>query len=113
MPGSDEYEVAQDFYRKRDFSMARKMLLEAVAEDPNNPEYQVALARSLLKLPEHIRQAETAYLNAIDLAPRNSEYCAELGLFYQRFSNTAQARTMFKRALELDPNNPIALRVNM
>lgn len=113
MPGSDEYEVAIEFYRKRDFDKARKMLLEAITFDPDNPEYQVALARSLLKLPTYIREAEHAYLKAIELAPRNSEYCAELGLFYQLFSHTAQARTMFKRALELDPSNPIALRVNM
>jgi curved DNA-binding protein CbpA len=113
MPGSEEYEVAIEFYRKRYFDKARKMLLEAITADPENPEYQVALARSLLKLPNYIRQAETAYLKAIDLAPRNSEYCAELGLFYQLFSQTAQARTMFKLALELDPSNPIALRVNM
>ncbi len=113
LPGSDEYMVALDFYRKRDFNQARILLLEAIAEDPENAEYQVALARSMLKLPDYIRRSERAYLRAIELSPRNAEYCAELGLFYQRFSQTAQAKAMFKRTLEIDPNNPIALRVNM
>lgn len=112
LPGSDEYMVALDFYRKRDFNQARLLLLEAIAEDPENAEYQVALARSMLKLPDYIPRAEDAYLRAIELSPRNAEYCAELGLFYQRFSQTTQARAMFRRTLEIDPNNPIALRVN-
>ncbi|MFY9222388.1 MAG: DUF4388 domain-containing protein [Blastocatellia bacterium] len=111
--GSEEYEVALEFYQKRHFDKARQMLLEAVDADPDNAEYQVALARSMVKLPAYIRQAETAYLRAIELSPRNAEYCAELGLFYQKFSHTSQARAMFRRTLELDPNNPIALRVNM
>jgi len=110
--GSEEYEVALEFYKKRHFDKARQMLLEAVDADPDNAEYQVALARSMVKLPAYIRQAETAYLRAIELSPRNAEYCAELGLFYQKFSHTSQARAMFRRTLELDPSNPIALRVN-
>lgn len=113
LPGSDEYEQALTHYSKREFDKARLALLKAIDEDPDNAEYRVALARSMLKIPIYIRQAEAAYLKAIELAPNNADYYAELGLLYQQFSQTSQARNMMQQALEIDPTNPIALRVKM
>ncbi|MEW6730232.1 MAG: DUF4388 domain-containing protein [Acidobacteriota bacterium] len=113
VPGSLEYQLALTHYRNREFDKARKALLAAIATDPNNPEYRVALARSLMKMPIYIRQAEDAYLKAIELSPHHADYYAELGLLYQQFSQLPQARKMLQRALELDPNNPIALRAKL
>ena len=113
LPGSDEYQIALIHYASRQFDEARKALLRAIDADPDNPEYRVAFARSLSKMPIYIRQAEDAYLKAIELSPNNADYYAELGLLYQQFSQIAQARKMLQRALELDPNNPIALRAKI
>lgn len=113
MPGSEEYEVALDHYGRREFDKARRALVMAIEENPLNPEYRVAIARSMIKIPAYTRQAEEAYLKAIELAPQNGDYYAELGLLYQQFSQVAQAKEMMQRALELDPHNPIALRVKL
>jgi curved DNA-binding protein CbpA/CheY-like chemotaxis protein len=113
LPGSDEYQVALEYYSRRDYDQARKVLLQAIDADPDNAEYRIAFARSLMKIPLYIRQAEDAYLKAIELDPNNADYYAELGLLYQQFSQIGQARKMLQRALELDPINPIALRAKI
>jgi tetratricopeptide (TPR) repeat protein len=113
LPGSEEYQIALEYYSRREFDQARKILLQAIDADPENAEYRIAFARSLMKIPLYVRQAEDAYLKAIELDPYNADYYAELGLLYQQFSQIAQARKMLQRALELDPNNPIALRAKI
>lgn len=111
--GFEHYYTALQCYNRRDFEQARTELLKAIASDPSNSEYRIAMGRTMLKLPNHLRHAENAYLMAIELSPEKADYYAELGLFYQQLSQVSQAREMMQKALLLDPNNPVALRAEL
>lgn len=111
--GFEHYHAALQHYNRRDFDQARAELLKAIAADPSNSEYRIAMGRIMLKLPNYLRHAENAYLMAIELSPDNADYYAELGLLYQQLSQVSQAREMMRKALLLDPNNPVALRADL
>ncbi|MCS6883958.1 MAG: DnaJ domain-containing protein [Acidobacteriota bacterium] len=111
--GFQYYHAALQSYNKRQYEEARDELIKAIAEDPSNPEYRIAMARVMLKLPNHLRHAENAYLMAIELFPDNADYYAELGLLYQQLAQMDLARQMMQKALEIDPKNPVALRAEL
>jgi len=74
-------------------------------EDPRNPKAWSYLSLSLSKIPNRLKDAEEALLEAIRLEPFNSEHLANLGLIYLKAGLKKRARHQFERALRLDPEN--------
>ena len=73
--------------------------------------YQL-MADALLKNPDRRwqRQAEEAYLKAVELDPFNAEFFVSLGLFYKEWGMDARARKMLEKALEILPSHQVAAR---
>jgi len=54
------------------------------------------------------KQAEAAYLQAIDIDPRLANAHTNLGNLRYRRGRTEEARVLYRKALEVDPNQPEA-----
>ncbi|MCS6886163.1 MAG: protein kinase [Acidobacteriota bacterium] len=100
------------YYETGQFSQAAKAFQAAIHFAPKkDARYHFWLARSLSPVREYRQQAEEEFYIAIELDPRNPDYFAELGLFYQQLKMHRQAQEMFEKALTLAPDHPIAKQV--
>ena len=113
------FELGKILYQRNDLTGARSALVEAVNQDPNNPEYRYRLAATCLALKDteealkHLRQAEPAAagLPEIDLALarafRAKGDLAQAGEYEKKFeAATVAERERKDRALAAD--RPIA-----
>jgi len=103
------FEKAIKYYQAYDYKQAYYAFQAAVDVAPQQAEYRMFLARTLLHLNDYSK-ARDQFAKAIEIEPRNPDYCVELGLLYQRMNMFKQAHQMFERALEIVPNHILAKR---
>lgn len=100
----------QEYYNSGQYSQACRAFQAASSASPQVAEYHIYLARSLALMKGSHHEAEQEFYQAIQLEPKNADYYAELGLFYQKLNLAKQADEMFDKSLELNPEHPIARR---
>jgi tetratricopeptide (TPR) repeat protein len=98
------------YYNSGQFGQACRAFQAAATAAPQEAEYHIYWARSLALMKGFYTEAEQEFYRAIELEPKNGDYYAELGLFYQKINLPKQADEMFDKALELVPDHPIARR---
>jgi curved DNA-binding protein CbpA len=72
---------------------------------PKNPKAWSYLSVSLSRIPNRLKEAEEALLQAIKLEPLSGEHYANLGHLYLRAGLFKRAQHQFEKALRLDPGN--------
>ncbi|KPK92701.1 hypothetical protein AMJ80_06410 [bacterium SM23_31] len=70
---------------------------------------QKALLYKLKKTPAALKRATDTLIDAMRIEPENVKYKITLGEVYIDRTMFVNAKTMFDRALELDPNSPLVL----
>lgn len=105
------FQKGLEYYNTNQIGQACRAFQAAASADPRDAEYQIYLARSLALMKGLYTEAEQSFYRAIELSPKNADYYAELGLFYQKINMGRQAEEMFSKALELAPNHPIVKRI--
>ncbi len=72
---------------------------------PKKPKAWSYLSLSLSKIPNRLKEAEEALLQAIKLEPFSGEHYANLGHLYLKAGLGKKAQHQFEKALRLDPEN--------
>ena len=103
--GEKKFKQGVQEFRNRNFTGAVDLFRRATESDPKNPKYWSYLSLSLTKIPQGIKDAENALLEAIRLEPGNADHYANLGLIYLRQDMRENASEQFSKALKLDPGN--------
>ena len=118
LKGEFEERVANSTFRPESFDQAARWYKEAIARDPN---FALAIAQlAICQLRRHwltdplseaeLMEAGRLAKQALTLAPDLAEAHVALGLFYYYgFREYEPALTEFRRAIELQPNNSLAL----
>ena len=118
LKGEFEQRIANSTFRPESFDQAALWYNEAIARDPN---FAVAIAQlAICQLRRHwltdplsdaeVTEAGRLAKQALTLAPDLAEAHVALGLFYYYgFRDYEPALTEFRRAIELQPNNALAL----
>jgi TolB-like protein/cytochrome c-type biogenesis protein CcmH/NrfG len=118
LKGEFEQRVANSNLRPESFDQATVWYKEAIARDPN---FALAIAQlAICRLRRHwltdplseseLMEAGSMAKQALTLAPDLAEAHVALGLFYYYgFRDYEPALTEFRRAIELQPNNSLAL----
>ena len=104
------FQKGLEYYKANLLGQACRAFQAAVTADPQEAEYHIYLARSYASMKDFYTEAEQQFYKAIELAPKNADYFAELGLFYQKINLNRQAQEMFDKAIELVPDHSIAQR---
>src|SRR6266516_2920586 len=118
LKGEFEQRVANSNFRSESFDQAARWYKEAIARDP---EFALAIAQlAICQLRRHwltdplseaeVMEAGRMAKQVVTLAPDLAEAHVALGLFhYYGFRDYEPALTVFRRAIELQPNNALAL----
>src|SRR5262249_27235358 len=118
LKGEFEQRVANSSFRAESFDQAARWYKDAIARDPH---FALAIAQlAICQLRRHwltdpltdaeILEAGKLAQQALTLAPDLTEAHIAVGLFhYYGFRDYEPALTEFQRALELQPNNALAL----
>ncbi|MGE5208536.1 MAG: adenylate/guanylate cyclase domain-containing protein [Alphaproteobacteria bacterium] len=118
LKGEFEQRVANSNFRSESFDQAARWYKEAIARDPN---FALAIAQlAICQLRRHwlidplpkaeVMEAGRLAKQAATLAPDLAEAHIAVGLFhYYGFREYEPALTEFQRALQLQPNNALAL----
>src|SRR5215472_1405057 len=118
LKGEFEQRIANSNFRPESFDQAARWYKEAIARDPN---FALALAQlAVCQLRRHwltdpltdaeVMEAGRLAKQALTLAPDLAEAHVALGLFhYYGHRQYEQALTEFQRALQIQPNNALAL----
>jgi TolB-like protein/Tfp pilus assembly protein PilF/class 3 adenylate cyclase len=118
LKGEFEQRVANSNFRSESFDQAARWYKEAIARDPNFALAMAQLAMCQLRrhwLTDPLSESElmeTGRLakQALTLAPDLAEAHVAVGLFhYYGFREYEQALAEFQRALQIQPNNALAL----
>ena len=121
LKGEFEQRVANSTLRPESFDQATVWYKEAIARDPN---FALAIAQlAICRLRRHwltdplseaeLMEAGRLAKQALTLAPDLAEAHVALGLFYYYgFRDYEPALTEFRRAIELQPNNALALSLS-
>lgn len=116
----DLYLLGRAAQEKRGVEMADAVdyLEKAVQADPNYVKAYAALSRALVLWdfyqwlpapPDALRRAEASAYRALSIDPQSSEAHAALGTVLRSAGNSSGAAGEYKRALEINPNNAVAL----
>jgi Flp pilus assembly protein TadD len=81
------------------------MLKKALEADPTNANALNSLGFIYAEEKMDLVKAAVLCRQAVDIAPRNAAYLDSLGWAYFRQSNFTEARSHFRRALDLAPGN--------
>ena len=102
------FKHGRDHFEHGRLSEALSFLQNACQQDPR-AEYFEYLGIAQTKNPRLRKQAEESLLKAIELAPMSATAHAHLGQLYERAGALDRARAMYRKALEWDPANEMAL----
>lgn len=91
-------------FKGRQFEQASILFGQAIYLDSTVPEYHFYYGRVLL-LKKKIKDAEESIKKAVQLAPRNADFIAELGHIYLQLGFKTRARNTFQKALQINPRH--------
>lgn len=107
----DAFDRSQKLYEAKNFFDAVELLRIAVTHVPQEGRYHAALGRALAKNPRWVREGIQALEKAVQLAPRQAGFHAELAELLAGQGLRIRARKAADAALRLDPQHAIALKV--
>ena len=103
----DRVAAAQAAFDARQFLQCRKLALEGLASDPADPRLLRLAGRSSLEL--WMDDAVTHLRAVTERWPEDPAAWRDLGLAAYEEGDLAEAGTAFRRALDLDPSDEVAL----
>lgn len=92
-------------FKNGNFWGASELFRLVTRRSPKNTRAWSYLSLALSKMPNRLKEAEEAILEAIRLDPFNSEHLSNLGLLYLKAGLKKRAEHQFLKALRLDPDN--------
>jgi len=92
-------------FKKKDIKTAIMSLRSAIKLEPKQAKYWSYLSLFLTKIPDKMKDAEEALLEAITLEPYNAEHYVNLGMIYMKGGSKKKAGSQFEKALKFDPGN--------
>ncbi len=98
----------KEAFKQKKFFDAMEHFREAVRLEPEKPELQFMLGKTLCMLPQKLKEAEERLLKAEELSPNRIEFLLELALLYEKVQLKSRARRYWERVLEIDPENETA-----
>ncbi len=101
----EQFKRGIEEFKKGDFWGASELFRLVTRRNPKNPTAWSYLSLSLSKIPNRIKEAEEALLEAVKLEPYSSEHLANLGLLYLKAGLKKRAQHQFEKSLRLDPAN--------
>lgn len=101
----EQFKKGVDEFKRANFQGAVDLFKEAAKINPKKAQYWSYLSLALSKIPNGLREAEDALLEAIKLEPLNGEHYANLGLLYLKTGLNKRAAGQFEKALKFDPGN--------
>ncbi len=107
----DAFERGTKLYEAKNYFDAVELLRVAVAHAPQDARYLAALGRGLAKNPHWVREGIQTLEKAVQLAPKQAGFHAELAEMLAGQGLRIRARKAAEAALRLDPQHSGALRV--
>jgi tetratricopeptide (TPR) repeat protein len=104
-----KYRHAHFLYNQGKYQDALVSIEEALRLKRVKGSYVLLLAQIEAKIPAFKRKAEEDFLTAVDLEPWAVEAYIELGKFYKDVGLSVKAAKMFRKVLEMEPENKTAL----
>lgn len=103
-----KFRQGRTLFNQGRFEEAVILLEEAVRLVPNKADYRLLLAMAEAKIPALRKKAELDFLKVQELEPWNAEAYVGLGLLYKEEGLIIKATKQWRKALEIDPDHPIA-----
>jgi len=103
--GEEQYQKGIAYFKAKDFENAAACFGQATKFDERSSKYWNYLSLAYTKVPDKMKNAEDALMQAIKLEPENADFLVNLGLIYLKGGVPKRARTQFQKALLLDPDN--------
>ena len=94
--------------RKRQWEQAATVLEDAVAGEPDNPYALRTLAACLLKLRRDAQRATEYLRKATAILPDDQQSWMNLGQALESQDRIGEADPAYRKAVEINPGNPIA-----
>jgi curved DNA-binding protein CbpA len=107
----DAFERGQKLYEAKGFFDAVELFRISVAHVPQEARYHAALGRALARNPRWVREGVQSLEKAVQLAPRNAGFQAELAELLAGQGLRIRARKAAEAALRIDPRQATALKV--
>ena len=105
---SSNFEKALSYFRQSDFSRCLKACKKIMGSDPTFIAPYVLGAQAALAMGQK-KQTEKLLLRAIHLQPENAVVHRNFGIFLNQIAREEEAERAFRRALEIDPQDPESL----
>ncbi len=101
----EQFKRGIEEFKKGNFWGAVDSLKWAIKLEPKRAKYWSYLSLSYTKIPNRLKDAEEALLEAIKFDPYNAEHYVNLGLIYIKAGMKKRAYNQFEKALKFDPEN--------
>ncbi len=108
IPAAELYLRTVEYMGNGDVERAYQSIRRALEQKPNNADYHALLARVLMRMPGRNKEAEKAFLTAIDLCKDSDEVpelLMELSDLYIKFGLESRAMECLDRGLALAPDH--------
>ena len=107
----DAFDRGHKLYEAKNYFDAVELFRIAATHMPQESRYHAALGRALARNPRWVREGIQSLEKAVQLAPRQPAFHAELGALLAGQGLRIRARKAAEAALRLDPRHPVALKV--
>jgi Flp pilus assembly protein TadD len=107
-PSDEPLKLGLEHFARGDYGLSERYFRDAVEKSPRDATAWIGLAASYDRL-RRFDLADQAYSTAIKLAGRTVQILNNQGYSMMLRGNFAAARRIFKKAYELDPNNPTVI----
>ena len=101
----EQFKRGIEEFKKGNFWGAVDSLKWAIKLEPKRAKYWSYLSLSYTKIPNRLKDAEEALVEAIKFDPYNAEHYVNLGLIYIKAGMKKRAYNQFEKALKFDPEN--------
>ena len=101
----EQFKRGVEEIKKGNFWGAVDSLKWATKLEPKRAKYWSHLSLSYTKIPNKLKEAEEAILEAIKFDPYNADHYVNLGMVYIKAGMKKRAYNQFEKALKFDPGN--------